>query len=68
MDPTHHTKRHLDPNKVTLYRAEMRNVRWMCGVKLEERVLSTKLRGRVGLDDKISVLQRNRLRWYGHVL
>jgi len=26
------------------------------------------LRGRLGLDDIISVLQQNRLRWYGHVL
>jgi len=26
------------------------------------------LRGRLGLDDKISVLQRNRMQWYGHVL
>jgi len=46
----------------------MRMVRWMCGVKLQDRVLSKELRGRLGLDDKISVLQRNRLRWYGHVL
>jgi len=26
------------------------------------------LRGRLELDDIISVLQQNRLRWYGHVL
>jgi len=26
------------------------------------------LRERLGLDDIISVLQQNRLRWYGHVL
>jgi len=26
------------------------------------------LRERLGLDDIISVLQENRLRWYGHVL
>jgi len=26
------------------------------------------LRGRLGLDDIISVLQQKRLRWYGHVL
>ena len=25
-------------------------------------------RGRLGIDDMISVLQRNRLRWYGHVV
>jgi len=46
----------------------MRMVRWMCGVKLEERVPSKELRERLGLDDLISVLQQNRMRWYGHVL
>ena len=43
-------------------------VRWMCGVKLQDRVPSKELRGRLELDGIISVLQRNRLRWYGHVL
>ena len=43
-------------------------VRWMCGIKLQYRVLSKGLRERPGLDDIISVLQQNRLRWYGHVL
>ena len=43
-------------------------VRWMCGAKLQDRVTSKGLRKRLGLDDIISVLQQNRLRWYGHVL
>jgi len=55
-------------NEVALQRAEMGMVKWMCGVKLQDRVPSKELRGRLGLDDIISVLQRNRLRWYGHVL
>jgi len=55
-------------NEVALQRAEMRMVRWMCGIKLQDRVLSKGLRERLGLDDMISVLQQNRLRWYGHVL
>jgi len=55
-------------NEVALQRAEMRMVRWMCGVKLQDRVPSKELRGRLELDDIISVLQKNRLRWYGHVL
>jgi len=33
-------------NEVALQRAEMRMVRWMCGVKLQERVLSKELRRR----------------------
>ena len=32
-------------NEVALQRAEMRMVRWMCGVKLQDRVPSKELRG-----------------------
>jgi len=46
----------------------MRMVRWMCGIKLQDRVPSKGLRERLGLDDIISVVQQNRLRWCGHVL
>jgi len=35
-------------------RAEMRMVRWMCGVKLQDRVPNNGLRLRLGLDDIIS--------------
>ena len=55
-------------SEVALHRAEMRMVRWMCGVKLQDRIPSKGLRKRLGLVDIISVLQQNRLRWYGHVL
>jgi len=55
-------------NEVELQQAEMRMVRWMCGVQLQDRVPSKWLRERLGLDDIILVLQQNRLRWYGHVL
>jgi len=48
--------------------AEMRMIRWMCGIKGKDRVPSKELRERLGLDDIISVLQQNRLRWYEHVL
>ena len=51
-----------------LQRAEMRMVRWMCGVKLKDRLPSKELRERLGVDDVALVLQQNRLRWYGHVL
>ena len=43
-------------------------VRLMCGIKLKDRDPSKELRERLGLDDIISVLQQNRLRWYGHLL
>jgi len=55
-------------NEVALQWAEMRMVRWTCIVKLQDRVPSKGLRKRLGLDDIISGLQQNRLRWYGHVL
>jgi len=55
-------------NEVALQWAEMRMVRWMCGIKLQDTVPRKGLRERRGLDDIILVLQQNRLRWYGHVL
>jgi len=48
-------------NEVALQQAEMRMVRWMCGIKLKDRVLSKGLRERIGLDDIISVQQQNRM-------
>jgi len=35
--------------------AEMRMVRWMCGVKLEDRLPSKELRERLGIDDSIGI-------------
>jgi len=55
-------------NVVALQQAEMRMVRWICGVKLKDRLPSKGLRERLGVDDIALVLQQNRLRWYGHVL
>jgi len=43
-------------NELALQWAEMRIVRWMCGIKLQNRVPSKGLRERLGLDDIISVL------------
>ena len=53
---------------VSLQRAEVRMVRWMCGVKLKDRLLSKELRERLGIDDIALILQQNRLLWYEHVL
>jgi len=46
----------------------MRIVRWMCNVKVRDKVSSKELRERLGIDDITLVLQQNRLRWYGRVL
>jgi len=53
---------------VALHRADVRMVRWMCSVKVKHRVPSKELRERLGIDDIILILQKNRLWWYGHVL
>jgi len=47
-------------NEVALQRADMRMVRWMCSIKLQDRVPSKAFRERLGLEDIISVLQQNR--------
>ena len=55
-------------NEVALQRSEMRMVRWMCDVKVKDRVPSKELRERLGIDDIILILQQNRLRSYGRAL
>jgi len=44
---------------------EMWMVRWMYDKQLCDRVPSTKLRDRLGIENISTVLQRNRLRWFG---
>jgi len=41
-------------NEVALQQAEMRMVRWMCGMKLQDRITSKGLRERLGLDDNLN--------------
>ena len=48
-------------NEVALLRAEMRMVRWMCSIKLKDRIPSGELRERLWLDYVILVLRQNRL-------
>jgi len=48
-------------NELALQWAEMIMVRWMCGVKLQDRFASKGLRETLGLHDMISVQQQNRL-------
>ena len=51
-----------------LERAEMRMVRWMCGVSLKEKKTSDELRRMMGIEPVVDVVKRGRLRWMGHVL
>jgi len=43
-------------NEVALQRAEMKMVRWMCGIKQQDRFPCKGLREKLGLEDTISVL------------
>jgi len=43
-------------------------VRWTCDFKLQDSLPNKGLRERLRLDDILSALQQNKLRWYGHVL
>jgi len=49
-------------NEVALQQAEIRMVRWMCGIKQQHRVPSKWLRDRLRLNDIILILQQNSLR------
>ena len=47
-------------NEVALQRAEMRMIRWMCSVKVKDRVPSKELRERLGIDNIILILQQTK--------
>ena len=42
-------------------------IRWMCGVKLNERKKSEELRELLGLEPVSLMIIKSRLRWFGHV-
>ena len=43
-------------------------VRWMCGVKLNERKKTEELRELLGLEPvSLIIKKKSRLRWFGHV-
>ena len=48
--------------------AERRMLRMICGVTLKDRVESTEIALRVGVDDLEEHLRQKRLRWFGHVM
>ena len=57
-------------NELPLQRAEMRMIRWMCGIKITDRFSHrpSELTERLGIDNIIKVIQQHRLTWYGRVL
>jgi len=55
-------------NELVLYRAEMRMIRWMCDVKLRDKLSCVELRQQLGIENTTKVIQRSRLCWYRNVL
>jgi len=48
-------------------RTEMIMIRWMCGVKLNDRKKSEELQELLGLESVSSMTKMSTLRWFGHV-
>ena len=50
-------------SELALHRTEMRMIRWMCGVKLRDKLSCIELWQRSEIEDIAKVLQRNRFQW-----
>jgi len=48
--------------------AEMRMLRWMSGVKREDRIRNEYVRGSIGVASRVCKMRENRLRWFGHMV
>ncbi|KAL0879491.1 hypothetical protein ABMA27_003237 [Loxostege sticticalis] len=57
------TKRHVN----SIHVAEMKMLRWMCGVTRLDKIRNEYVRGSLSVRDIADKLQENRLRWFGHV-
>ena len=53
-------------HELKLNRTEMSMIRWMCGVKLNERKKSEELREFLGLEPVSLMIKKSTLRWFGH--
>jgi len=48
-------------------RTEISMIRWMCGVKLNQRKKSEELKELLGLEPTSLMIKKSSLRWFGHV-
>ena len=48
--------------------AEMRMLRWMCGVTRRDRIRNELIRGTTKVREISDKIQESRLRWYGHIM
>ena len=51
-----------------LQATERRMLRMICGVMLKDKVESTVIASRVGVNDLEEHLRQKRLRWFGHIV
>ena len=54
-------------HELKMNRIEMSMIRWMCGVKLNERKKSKELGELLGLKPVRLMMKKSSLRWFGHV-
>ena len=54
-------------HELKMNHTEMSMIRWMCGVKLNERKKSEELGELLGLEPISLMIKKSRLRWFGHV-
>ncbi|KAM3281288.1 hypothetical protein P3S67_028309 [Capsicum chacoense] len=48
--------------------AEMRMLRWICGLTMGDRVWNETIREKVGVTPVENKIRKVRLRWFGHVM
>ena len=48
--------------------AEMRMLRWMCGVTKLDKIRNERIRGTTKVGEITKIVQERRFKWYGHVL
>ena len=54
--------------KTKLEVAEMRMLRWMCGVMRLNKIRNERIRGTPKVGEITKKVQERRLKWYGHVM
>ena len=48
--------------------AEMRMLRWMCGVTKLDKIINDRIRGTTKVGEMAKKVQERRFKWYGHVM
>jgi len=54
-------------NELALNWREVR-IRWICGMKLRDKLTCIEIRQWLGIEDIVQVIKRNIMRLYGHVI